>query len=96
MDLYAYAGDLDLSNLIAFCQERKEESPAEAFYYIVIFDDSANAVFPTAPFTAEYGSDEEASKHIRAIYVYNKKNGFSELRHYERNMWESVANTEKV
>ena len=96
MDLYAFNGEFDPADLKAFCKERKDKSPAKVFYYVVIFDKAANAKFPNTPFTAEYGDDEGILKHIRAIYCYNKLNGFSELRYHSQNVWEHVPTREKI
>jgi hypothetical protein len=98
MDLYSYSGPLVLSDLKAFCKERKQQSSAKAFYYVVIFDDKANATFPTTPFTSDFGgpNDEGALKHIRAVYTFNRVNGFSELRYYDENAWESPGKYEKI
>ena len=94
MDLYSFSGKFDMMELEAFCRERKERSPAKAFYYVVIFDDPTNAVFPNNPFTATFNEEREA-KHVRAIYCYNRLNGFSELDVYELNSWESRPTTIK-
>lgn len=96
MDLYAYSGEFDIANLKTFCKERKANSTARAFYYAVIFDNAANATFPSSPFTAEYGLEEQAAKHIRAIYVYNRANGHSELTYYADNKWESRPSTVRI
>lgn len=94
MDLYAYSDKIDTQELVAFCRERKRQSTAKAFYYLVIFDKPGNAVFPNNPFTATFNEEEE-TKHVRAIYCYNKLNGFSELDVYEENMWDSTPKTSK-
>ena len=96
MELYACSGDIDIPNLREFCLERKRQSSAPAFNYLVVFDDRNNAAFPKSPFTAEYGLEEDVMKHIRAIYVYNRMNGFSEFRYYSENMWASKAMTESL
>src|SRR5262245_18221268 len=96
MDLYAHAGPLDPDQLKAFCRERKAKSPAEVFYFAVVFDDAKNARFPTTPVTALFGGDEAALKHVRAVYAFNKANGLSELTWYERNAWDSPPMVEKV
>lgn len=96
MDLYAFGGDLDPNTLKEFCLEQKKKSTAKVFYYVVIFDAPQNAKFPDTPFTAEYGIDEESLKHIRAIYCYNRVNGFSELRHHNDNIWSNVPKREKI
>lgn len=98
MDLYAFSGTFNLAELRAFCRERKSKSPANDFYYVVIFDLAANAIFPMSPFTAEFGleEEEEQKRHIRAIYLYNRQNGFSELRYYRSNAWDSAGTYEKI
>ena len=96
MDLYAAPGPLDLDELRSLCRKRKGERPADAFYFLVVFDAEANARFPTNPLTAEFGHDEGALRHIRAVYVYNRLNGFSELRHYDTNEWEGKVTLEKL
>ena len=91
MDLYAYDGKFNLADLKAFCKERKDKSTAQVFYYVVIFDKATNAQFPSTPFTTEYSDGTEegisAQKHIRAIYCYNKLNGYSVLRYQSQNIW---------
>lgn len=93
MDLFAYSGDLNIDTLKAFCISQRNKFETGTFYYVVIFDTKDNAVFPNNPLTAEYGMDEEPQKHIRAFYTYNKLNGYSKLDYYEKNKWESTANT---
>jgi hypothetical protein len=97
VDLYAFDGDFDLADLKAFCRERKAKCPAEVFYLVVIFDKTSDAKFPNTPLRAEYGPyEDEKWKHIRAIYVFNKLNGFSELRYHPKNIWEHIPTREKV
>lgn len=96
MDLYAFSGELDVQNLRAFCHDRYQRSDAEAFYYVVVFDEAANAGFPSYPLTAGFSLDENLAKHVRAICEFNKVNGFSELRHYDENLWESPAKIEDL
>jgi hypothetical protein len=96
MDLYAFSCEFDAHNLRAFCRNRLEESDAEAFYYVVVFDEADNAGFPSYPLTAGFSQDEKLAKHIRAICEFNKVNGFAELRHYDDNLWESVSKVENL
>ena len=96
MDLYAFSDTFDVSNLKAFCKHQKQQSRAKVFYYVVIFDDPANATFPQSPFTAEYGIEEKSLRHIRAIYAYNRVNGFSEMRYYKTNAWDGTAVSERL
>ena len=93
MDLFVHSGDMNIDTLTAFCKSQKNKFKTGTFYYVVIFDSKENAVFPNNPLTAEYGMDEEPQKHIRAFYTYNKLNGYSKLNYYEKNKWESTANT---
>lgn len=96
MDMYTYSGDFDIDNLKTLAQENKAKFNSGTFYYLVVFDNKDNAVFPQDPFTAEYGIEEGPQKHIKAIYTYNKNNGFSEIDYYDTNRWESVAKTVKI
>jgi len=91
MQLFAQSGPLPESDLREFCRDCKRTSNAGMFYYAVIFDDASNAAFPSDPFSAEFGLEESKLLHIRAIYVYNRINGFSELRYYDTNAWEGRA-----
>ena len=96
MELYAFAGAIDKELLKDFCRDKSDKGTNSGFHYIVIFDDVKNATFPKNPMTAEYGVDENAMKHIRVFYTYNRVNRFSELRIYEKNQWESAAIIEKI
>lgn len=96
MDLYAFSGNFDLEELKAFCRERKKQSPAKAFYFIAIFDSATEARFPSSPFTAHYDLDDDIAKHIRAIYTFNKLNGFSELQYHEKNIFQNIPNRDKI
>lgn len=89
MDFYTFSEPIDLEQLKAFCADRKRSAPGEAFYYVVLVDDPKNAVFPTIPYTARWGMDLKPLKHIRAIYEYNKVNGYSKLEFYGKNAADS-------
>lgn len=67
MELYAFSGKFNQQALIEFCRSKKNNNKAKGFYYAVIFDSAENAKFPTSPFTAQFGGDDESMKHIRAI-----------------------------
>lgn len=96
MELYALSGVWDLDAFRSLCRAKKASASAKAFTYIVLFDHKHNARFPNTPLTAMYGLEEDAMKHIIAVYEYNKINGFSEINYYNPNMWEGKANTEKL
>lgn len=65
-------------------------------HFLVVFDSKENAVFPQTPFAALYGDEEEPQKHIKAVYEYNKLNGYSVLSLYEKNKWESPVEEIRV
>jgi len=88
MDLYAFPGRLDHDRLIEFCRERKKDSPAKAFYYVVIFDDASSAAFPGNPFTARYSGYPDVLSHIRAVFWYNKLNDSASLEYHPENISE--------
>jgi len=96
MDLFITIRDLSVDTLKIFCKEHKKNFSSGTFYYLVVFDEEENALFPSSPFTSEYGLDEQAQKHIRAIYTFNRINGYSELNFYSKNKWESTAQSEKI
>jgi len=96
MELYAITDKFNLEAFRQFCKLNKSKASAEAFTYIVLFDDARNAAFPNSPFTAVYGLEEDKIKHIVAIFIYNRINGFCEMSVYDPNMWEGTAKTEKL
>ncbi len=91
MELYVIPENFSTDTLKMFCQSKKESFNNGTFHYVVFFDNKENAVFPNNPLTAFYGMDEEPQKHIKAYYLYNKKNGFSKLYIYDTNSWEGKA-----
>lgn len=96
MELYTVPATLNIDTLKMFCLDKKGTISSGTFHYLVFFDAKENAVFPTNPITAFYGLDEEPQKHIKAYYEYNRVNGFSELKVYESNSWESKAEVIKL
>jgi hypothetical protein len=88
MDLYIPKGELDVSDLKELSNEKISEFTEGAFYFLVVFDKKENAVFPTTPFTAHYGMDEEPQRHIIAYLEYNRLNGYKTLTTYSTNSWD--------
>lgn len=84
MDLFYFEGEIDINKLKQLCKEKKDNFKNNGFYFLVLFDKKENASFPSTPFTAEYGTEPEKFEHIRAMYVYNKVNGYSELSIYDK------------
>jgi hypothetical protein len=92
MDLYVCDGKIDLDSLYKMCRFKKRNMSSH-MYYLVVFDGKSFARFPNVPFGSHYGADEDALRHIKAYYTYVRHNGFSELDVYEKNSWESLAQT---
>lgn len=84
MDLYYCSEPIDVKQLQEFCKYKKNTTKSKAFYFVVIFNNEKNAAFPKSPFNGQYGDEPEVLEHIRAYYVYNTLNGFSELQYYQK------------
>lgn len=97
MFLYALHGPLKYEEFKALCLDIKSRARNEAFTYVVLFDKRENAAFPTNPFTAMYGGDDELAEHIKAIYGMCTFNKFSELRtYYPKNMMTGIPKREQL
>ena len=92
MELYVGIEDYTLDELKDLCQGRKKTFSSGMFLFVVVFDSIENAQFPSTPFTAMYGTDDNIMIHIKAIYTFNRLNGYSKLNFYENNMYESIVN----
>ena len=95
MLLYTCGEKPDLENLKLFCIEKKGEFTDGIFHFIVFFDKKENAKFPNNPLTALFMEDSEL-KHIKAVYTFNKLNGYSKLDFYEKNNLESPAKSLEI
>jgi hypothetical protein len=95
MILFTCGNKPSLDTLKMFCVDKKQEFTDGIFHIVVFFDNKENAIFPSNPITGGY-MDEKPSKHIKAIYTYNKANGYSKLDYYEKNYWESSPQTTKI
>lgn len=96
MELYNIVDKYDLTELQKLCLYKKESFKGGTFFFIVIFDKKENAAFPSTPFTAAFGTDDEIMKHIKALYTYNKVNGYSVLATYDKNMLQSLIKEIKI
>ena len=92
MELYVINKDADFQEIKSFCQQKKSKflQDVSTFSYVVFFDNKANAEFPANPLGAGF-NDEASSRHIKAIYTFNRINGYSKLSFYEKNSWESLG-----
>lgn len=95
MLLYTCGDKPSLDTLKLFCTEKKNEFKDGVFHIIVFFDKKQNATFPNNPVTALYIEDKPM-KHIKAIYTFNKANGYSQLDFYEKNSFESSASQNQI
>jgi len=91
MELYTGARVFDPNTLSNLCIERRNV-PQNTFF-LVVFDSAETAQFPSNPFSAFYGLEANALRHIIAAYTYNRGNGFSELNIYRANALESPSTT---
>jgi hypothetical protein len=96
MDLYYCSDPINLNQLKEFCAYKKAGFSSDGTYYLVIFNNETNAVFPKDPFGAHYSLEEPVLKNIRAFYVFRKPNGVSTLQYYEKNKLESKVQEEKI
>lgn len=94
MELYSVKGKFNLNELKSLCASSKKDG--YIFSYVVVFDTSENAAFPSQPLSAQYGAEKEKLIHIKAIYVYNSANGYSELTVYDSNAWDGKPTTVKI
>jgi len=83
MDLYYCTEPIDLAQLKEFCKYKRDKFSSEGTYYLVIFDEKENAVFPKDLLGAGFALEEGVSKHIKAHYTYRKWNGYSKLSYSE-------------
>ncbi|MCT8335093.1 hypothetical protein NUH30_15545 [Leptospira sp. 85282-16] len=88
LEIFTYDGQIDKFIIIQFCKEKKAEWKLAGFYSIVIFDKTQFAEKTTSPISAAYGNQENAMKHIRAVYTRTGFNDYSKLNIYDPNMWE--------
>lgn len=95
MLLYICGTKPDIDTLKLFCASKKNGFSGGIFHIIAFFDNKENSAFPNNPVTGGF-NDEKISKHIKAIYTYNRLNGYSKLDYYDKNLWESVAQTEDI
>lgn len=96
MELYYILDKYDLEELRRLCLYKKESFRDGLFLFVVIFDNKENAMFPSAPFTASFGTDDDIMKHIKALYTYNSKNGYSMLATYDKNMLQSIVKEMRI
>lgn len=91
MHLYSCGDKPNSDTLVMFCRDKKKGFSSGTFHFIVFFDNKSDATFPNNPLTAGH-NDEEQLKHIKAVYTYNRLNGYSKLATYDANAWDGKLN----
>jgi len=96
LEVYAVEGSLNVENLKSLCQQKQHRTKAKSAYFLVLFDDPVNAAFPSTQFRDRFGTDDSARRHIRAIYEFNRANGYSELEYYDTNVVDGRLRREHI
>jgi len=86
------AKDRDFDKMYKFIKNRKVNKGV--FYHAVFVDDEKYAQFSKYPIIS-MTYDDEQSKHIIATYWHNTENGNHEFSFYEKNSFESVAQSRR-
>lgn len=92
MTLFEVKEDISLEQIRNYCSSVKPNYSNGYFQILVFFKKPNSARFPDNPVTALH-NDEKDSKNIKAVYTINNINGYSKLDYYEKNKWESLAQT---
>ncbi|MFC0425273.1 hypothetical protein [Chryseobacterium scophthalmum] len=92
MTLFEVREDISLEQIKSYCSSVKPNYSNGYFQIFVFFKKPNSARFPDNPVTALH-NDENDSKNIKAVYTINNINGYSKLDYYEKNKWESLAQT---
>ncbi|KAA0127045.1 hypothetical protein FY557_14770 [Chryseobacterium sp. SN22] len=95
MILFEVKEDISIEELKDYCKFVKSDYTDGHFQILVFFNNSSAARFPDNPLTALY-NEENDLKNIKAIYTLNNVNGYSKLDFYEKNNWESLAQTSDI
>lgn len=92
MTLFEVNKDISLEQLKEYCSTVKPNYTDGYFQILVFFKNPNSARFPNNPITALH-NEENDSKNIKAVYTINNMNSYSKLDYYEKNKWESLAQT---
>ncbi len=96
LSLYYANGDINTLSLAELCLAIQKLATEKKPYLFAIFDRKESANFPTNPFSAMYDGDDEIQRHIRALYYFDSRNGYSELRYHDENIFEHMPCRIKV
>lgn len=84
MQLFVAIGEFDDSQLKALVAKHRS-GKGKMMEAIVVFDDRSACKFPSNPYTAHFGIEEEPLKHI--IAVWENLGGNESLARFEPNEW---------
>ncbi len=88
--LYTCGANPNIDSLKLVCSYIKGMHTNEQQIQAVFFDSAKFAKFPKNEIVADYSQDddEEALKHLKAIYGFSKFYNFNRLNYFEKNGWE--------
>ncbi|WP_415328525.1 hypothetical protein [Chryseobacterium sp. MMS23-Vi53] len=92
MTLFEVDKGINLDQLKEYCSTVKPNYSNGYFQILVFFKQPGSARFPNNPLTGLF-MEESDLKNIKAVYKINNINGYSKLDYYEKNEWESLAQT---
>ncbi|MFC5871431.1 hypothetical protein [Chryseobacterium arachidis] len=92
MTLFEVDKGINLDQLKEYCSTVKPNYSNGYFQILVFFKQPGSARFPNNPLTGLF-KEESDLKNIKAVYTINNINGYSKLDYYEKNEWESLAQT---
>ncbi|WP_079242839.1 hypothetical protein [Chryseobacterium indologenes] len=95
MTLLVVNNNISVEQLKVYCSNVKSNYTDGYFQILVFFKKSNSIAFPNNPLTGLY-MEEKDLKNIKAIYTINNINGYSKLDYYEKNNWESIAQTVEI
>ncbi|MDR4952489.1 hypothetical protein REB14_09920 [Chryseobacterium sp. ES2] len=95
MTLFVVNNNISVEQLKVYCSNVKSNYTDGYFQILVFFKKSNSIAFPNNPLTGLY-MEEKDLKNIKAIYTINNINGYSKLDYYEKNNWESIAQTVEI
>ncbi|EJL73607.1 hypothetical protein [Chryseobacterium populi] len=90
MTIFEVDKAINLEELKNYCSIVKPSYSTGYFQILVFFKKPDSAKFPDNPVTGMFMEDEDL-KNIKATYIINNINGYSKLNYYEKNSFESVA-----
>ncbi|MEY8759687.1 hypothetical protein [Chryseobacterium tongliaoense] len=95
MTIFEVDKDISLEELKNYCSMMKPNYSNGYFQILVFFKKPNSARFPDNPVTGMFLENEDL-KNIKAIYTINNINGYNKLDYYEKNSFESLAQSRDI